>query len=708
MSSKAYAKLLQKLGPSKSEETPSGSLASKYAYLLKKGRDAQLGKHSDDEEAENSEAELEGDEEEEVEEDDMELQDEDGDLLMGDEDFDEDEDNMLEGGESHGLKRGRGEMEADDEDEDIDNEHDAELEVHDEDIEVLRTEEKMEKQRKAAKVESPLGGASASASATTQLSSLVWSYEDHFGQTVEGEELKKLIASSPDLQKTANVGPKSQLLPALAATTAAAARGKLADIKALIKGGKQETPTVPRTFEAVPLVAQPSDEKNEANVVVKPKKPLPTLVPDVIEVGHGITCYTDRKALGLTQLPQQMYPITGTPAALPNSSSPPSLTGVTSCLSSLETLGVRPRLAQYYRESSVLHKPSVKSPPLHYPIPLQVTHHINTSTSTTATTTITNPSQAQEGVPGTYPHPLQRLAAPLIHDYVDLYYCSRQPFNREDVVSGIVNGKDGKLLKKGGNKEDKALVTRRVVEEGGQIDLNMLTDVWLVHVISHVLRSKDRVAFNSQKIAKRERDRLEKLAASNLPGAEDAQRTLRRLDLMKSNRETTSFSSGAAPKKKMKAMDLSGGLTAAEETKMMSAKEKHREYMLLKKRAKKQEKEGIQDTGLFKGDAEGRKSLLDGTQEKGKEGVKEEEEKGNGSDDEEVDDGDRRDQGFTKPKVLIVLPMKCHGHAVVRRLIELVTARMQKKVYNEAKFERNLGDPDQEYTPNPDKPADYR
>jgi hypothetical protein len=72
-------------------------------------------------------------------------------------------------------------------------------------------------------------------------------------------------------------------------------------------------------------------------------------------------------------------------------------------------------------------------------------------------------------------------------------------------------------------------------------------------------------------------------------------------------------------------------------------------------------------------------------------------------------DEDRfRDQGYTRPRVLILAPMRCQAHALVKRLLQLLPPHQRSHVYNLKRFDEEFGDGDGFYAPDSHRPADFK
>jgi U3 small nucleolar RNA-associated protein 25 len=67
-----------------------------------------------------------------------------------------------------------------------------------------------------------------------------------------------------------------------------------------------------------------------------------------------------------------------------------------------------------------------------------------------------------------------------------------------------------------------------------------------------------------------------------------------------------------------------------------------------------------------------------------------------------------RDQGFTRPKVLIIVPFKQHAFHIYEILSDLLTAKDDVQVMNKARFESEFAWNDKDPVSNLDRPEDFR
>lgn len=67
-----------------------------------------------------------------------------------------------------------------------------------------------------------------------------------------------------------------------------------------------------------------------------------------------------------------------------------------------------------------------------------------------------------------------------------------------------------------------------------------------------------------------------------------------------------------------------------------------------------------------------------------------------------------RDQGYTRPTALVLLPTRAHAYTAVTRLLQLMPPQQTKKLINLERFHEEYGDVDGDYNPHHAKSLDYQ
>jgi len=262
--------------------------------------------------------------------------------------------------------------------------------------------------------------------------------------------------------------------------------------------------------------------------------------------------------------------------------------------------------------------------------------------------------QVSRAINRTFPLPIQRMLYPLLADYADVYFAPRPPNHRPAGVD--------KSIDLGRPEDDSAAVT----------------DVVLAHALSHLMKTKLHISRNDSRLEEAKKAEEAKLL-EKIGLTEDGLKKRVKITGVKENPgepEEILVDSGLNKRGFKRKLER------------MAKVVKKQELAELRKQARESNKATpLSEAPIFVPLAQTLDEVPDETV---KENVL------------------QRDQGFTRPTILFIVPMKCQAYAIAKRILELLPTKQRATVFHMKRFEQEFGDPDGLYTPRIVKPADYR